>query len=180
MAWDAKDLRNRPGIRGAVVQAGAGARSGPRDAQFTGDEIVRAIAKHEPPLVLNSIGVERRVSPGRDAVLADTKIPRPESSIEAEFALQIRAARLLEPQREYEFLPPRKFRLDFAWPVLMIAVEVQGKVHRIDERFEADIEKRALALLAGWQVLEVSGATIRSGQALVWLEKLLDSTENPL
>ena len=48
-------------------------------------------------------------------------------------------------------------------------------VHRIKGRFRADIEKRALALLAGWRVLEVSGAEIRSGQAIAWLIALLQA-----
>jgi very-short-patch-repair endonuclease len=119
-------------------------------------------------------GVERRTSLGRAAVTADVKLPRPvESSIEAMFALQLRAARLPEPKREFAFCEGRKFRLDFAWPERLIAVEVQGMVHRIKERFEADIEKRALALLGGWRVLEVSGQAVRDGRALGWIEQLL-------
>jgi hypothetical protein len=45
--------------------------------------------------------------------------------------------------------------------------------HRIKGKFKRDIEKRALALLAGWRVLEVGGDEVRSGRALVWLRELL-------
>lgn len=96
------------------------------------------------------------------------------SALEIRFAQQIETKGLPAPVREFYFLDGRDFRLDFAYPHLKIGVEVQGMAHRIKGRFQADIEKRALALLAGWRVLEVSGATIKSGQAIVWLAQLLD------
>lgn len=98
---------------------------------------------------------------------------KPGSKIEELLAQQISTVGLPAPVREYRHIPGRKYRLDFAWPDRLIAVEVQGMVHRIKERFEADIEKRAESLLAGWTVLEVSGASIRDGRAIGWIEKLL-------
>ena len=95
------------------------------------------------------------------------------SQLEVRFAQQIDTKGLKQPVREFYFLDGRDFRLDFAYPDLKIGVEVQGMAHRIKGRFQADIEKRALALLAGWRVLEVSGATIKSGQAICWLAQLL-------
>lgn len=79
------------------------------------------------------------------------------------------------PKREHKHIPDRDFRLDFAWPDRKIGLEVQGMVHRIKGRFKGDIEKRALGLLAGWRVLEVSGSEIRSGQAITWLLEILDA-----
>ena len=76
--------------------------------------------------------------------------------------------------RNYFFLPDRDFELDFAWPHMKIAVEVQGMAHRIKGKFQRDIEKRALALLAGWRVLEVDGASVRDGRAIEWLKQLLE------
>ena len=76
-------------------------------------------------------------------------------------------------QRNYLFLPDRDFELDFCWPALRVGLEVQGQAHRIKGKFKADIEKRALAMLAGWKVLEVGGDQVRSGQALAWLRMLL-------
>lgn len=76
-------------------------------------------------------------------------------------------------QRNYFFLPDRDLELDYAWPLVKVAVEVQGQAHRIKGKFKRDIEKRALALLAGWRVLEVGGDEVRSGRALEWLRQLL-------
>ncbi len=98
---------------------------------------------------------------------------RQESSIEAQLALQMRALKLPAAERNYRFLPNRKLELDFAWPEAKLGVEVQGMAHRIKEKFKVDIEKRALALLGGWKVLEVGGAEIRSGVAIQWVEALL-------
>lgn len=97
------------------------------------------------------------------------------SPLELAFAQQLSILRIAAPEREFRFIEGRNFRLDFAWPGARVAVEVQGMVHRIKGRFRADIEKRALALLAGWRVLEVSGAEIRSGQAIAWLIALLQA-----
>lgn len=99
--------------------------------------------------------------------------PRQESEIERRFAQQVRTAGLPEPEREYYHITGRDFRLDFAWPTRKIGVEVQGMSHRIKSKFHADIEKRALALLAGWRILEVSGDTVRNEQGIKWVTELL-------
>lgn len=78
-------------------------------------------------------------------------------------------------QRNYLFLPDRDFEMDFAWPALRAGLEVQGLAHRIKGKFKRDIEKRALAMLAGWRVLEVGGDQVRSGKALEWLRMLLET-----
>ena len=101
------------------------------------------------------------------------EVARRPSRLERDLASYILIDGLPEPKRNYRFLPDRKFELDFAWPELKRAVEVQGMVHRIKSRFKADIEKRALALFAGWVVLEVDGDSIRSGVAVEWVKKLL-------
>lgn len=98
---------------------------------------------------------------------------RKQSGIEVLLAQQIHLLQLPTPKRNYLFMPGRHLELDFAWPQRMIAVEVQGMVHRIAGRFKADMEKRALALLAGWRILEVGGKEIRSGKAIHWIEQLL-------
>lgn len=94
------------------------------------------------------------------------------SELEVRFWQQWSQTGLPMPEREWYFLADRGFRFDFAWPSLRFAVEVQGMAHRIKERFESDIEKRALAQLNGWTVLEVSGKAIRDGRALDWAKVL--------
>jgi len=94
------------------------------------------------------------------------------SEIERRFAQQIRAAGLPDPEREYFHIAGRDFRLDFAWPGRKLGVEVQGMAHRIKAKFNTDIEKRALAMLAGWRILEVNGDAVRNETGIAWLMKL--------
>lgn len=95
------------------------------------------------------------------------------SKIERRFEQQLVDAGVAWWQRDYFFLPERDFELDFAWPLVKVAVEVQGQAHRIKGKWKRDVEKRALALLAGWRVLEVGGDEVRSGRGLAWLKELL-------
>lgn len=82
-------------------------------------------------------------------------------------------------EREFVFAAPRKWRLDFAWPDDKIAVEVEGGTwtngrHSRGAGFAADCEKYARAAILGWTVLRVTGDHVKSGQALQWLEELME------
>ena len=92
------------------------------------------------------------------------------------FAAQL-DAQAIAYEREYRFLPARRFRFDFAILPLYrcIAVEVDGAVHRIKAQFRRDREKHNLALIAGWRVLRVGSDDVRSGRALFVLECLLQN-----
>lgn len=94
------------------------------------------------------------------------------SELEHLFAKQLSDLKFAPPLREYEFMPNRGFRLDYAWPDRKIAVEVNGMVHRIKERFLRDTEKLAFAQIHGWRVLGLSGDDVRSGRGLSWLVSL--------
>src|SRR5690242_12849986 len=97
----------------------------------------------------------------------------PKSALEAQLDLHLRAEKIPAPVPEFPFLEKRHFRFDRAWPAIHFAVEIEGEVHRIKARFHADIEKYALALLAGWTVLRVDGRSIRSGRAIDWIKAAL-------
>ena len=99
--------------------------------------------------------------------------PGTESKLERRFAQQLDEAGIRGHQRNYFFLRDRDLELDFAWPSLKVAVEIQGMAHRIKGNFKRDIEKRALALLAGWRLLELDGSRVRDGSGLEWLRELL-------
>lgn len=106
----------------------------------------------------------------------DTKAPPApprESKLERRFDQQLAESGLPEPVRNYFFLDGRDLELDRAWPKRRIAVEIQGMAHRIKGKWKRDIEKRALAMLAGWRVLEVDGSSIRDGRAIEWLKTLM-------
>ena len=78
--------------------------------------------------------------------------------------------------REAPFDPKRRWRIDFAWPGPMLAVEIQGEVHRIKQQFDRDILKIQALCFAGWRYLPISSADIRSGRALELIERALRQT----
>lgn len=104
---------------------------------------------------------------------ARIRIPQPESPIEAKLAIDMRALKLPAWERNYVFLEDRSLELDFAWPAWKFGVEVDGAVHRIKDVFHRDREKQALALLARWSILRVTGLHVRDGRAVAWIEQLL-------
>jgi len=62
------------------------------------------------------------------------------------------------PEREYRFDPKRRWRFDFAWPSLRIAVEIEGGVwirgrHVRPVGYLGDLEKYNRAVVLGWRVL---------------------------
>lgn len=94
-----------------------------------------------------------------------------ESPLERMFAAQVEAAGLPAPEREYRFAPPRRWRFDFAWPDLLIAVECEGGIHSHGRHvrasgFTADCEKYNAATLAGWRVLRYTASQIEDGTAI--------------
>lgn len=107
-----------------------------------------------------------------DAVHRKREAPK-ESKLERRLDQQIEDAGFPAPRKNHYFMKGRDLELDRAWVDWKIAVEVQGMAHRIKGKFKRDIEKRALAMLQGWRVLEVDGAAIRDGKAIEWLRSLL-------
>ena len=118
------------------------------------------------------------------------------SKLEDQLLFQIRAAKLPEPIREYRFAayivggPGRglrvalsekglkDWRFDFAWPDSKIAVEVEGGGwsngrHTRGKGFSDDLEKYNAAMLNGWTVYRCDSDLIKSGKALITIEKLL-------
>ncbi len=74
------------------------------------------------------------------------------------------------PEREYRFEPSRRWRFDFAWPDMLIAVEVEGGTrhqgrHNRHEGFENDCEKyNHAALVYGWYVLRFTSDMVKDGR----------------
>lgn len=98
------------------------------------------------------------------------------SSWETYLELQIEEAGLPKPEREYKFLKSRKFRFDFAWPVLLFAVEVDGNVyhtsrHTTGAGYSRDCEKFALATIEGYRVIRVTTGQVNKGQAIEWISE---------
>lgn len=101
------------------------------------------------------------------------------SYLEETLFLQLKAESLIDGlKREHRFHPTRRWRMDFAWPKQMLAVEVEGGIwgygrHNRPRGFIKDTEKYNQAALKGWTVLRFTGSAIRSGQALKKIKKAL-------
>lgn len=102
------------------------------------------------------------------------------SAPERDFEIQLRATGVGGWEREYRFAAPRRWRFDFAWSAVKLAVEIEGGVwssgrHTRGAGFEADCEKYAVATVLGWRVLRVTPTHVRDGRALGWVEACLDA-----
>lgn len=102
------------------------------------------------------------------------------SLLEETLLWQIKRAKLAIPTAEYVFARDRgrRWRFDFAWPDLLIAIEVEGGTwvngrHNRGAGFEKDCEKYSTAALDGWRVLRFTGKQIESGWALKTVEEML-------
>ena len=78
-----------------------------------------------------------------------------ESEAETLFLQLARSRGLPEPRRQYTLiLQGRKYRLDFAWPELRIAVEIDGaSVHAEPSALRSDLLRQNRIILDGWAVL---------------------------
>ena len=104
----------------------------------------------------------------------------PASLSEDAIAWQLRASGAPQPEREYRFASPRRWRFDFAWPDLRLALEVEGGTwvggrHVRPAAFEGDCEKYNAATLLGWAVLRVTPAMVDDGRALAAVERYLEA-----
>lgn len=100
------------------------------------------------------------------------------SKLETAFAFQVLASGLPEPEREFMFVPGRRFRADFAWVKARLLVEIEGGVwirgrHNRGGGFIKDCEKYNLAALGGWVVMRFTSETVLDGSALRMVEEYL-------
>jgi very-short-patch-repair endonuclease len=108
------------------------------------------------------------------------KTPKQPSDLEAELSKQFSAAGIRQPLTEYRFHETRKWRFDFAWPELKLAVEVEGGGwsggrHTRGTGFEADLEKYDAAMRMGWNIYRCAGRLIKDGSALKTITVLINS-----
>lgn len=101
------------------------------------------------------------------------------STLETLLFGQIRSAGLPTPEREVSFHPTRAWRLDLAWPVAMLAVEIDGGTwtrgrHVRAQGYEDGCVKCAEASLLGWTVIRATGEMVRDGRALEFVRRALE------
>jgi len=99
------------------------------------------------------------------------------SNLEQEFEWLLKAHKMPCMEREYRFVPDRRWRFDFAYTGQKIAVEIEGGIwnggrHTRGSGYEKDLEKYNRATIEGWKVLRYTGRTM--GQAIDDLNKILN------
>ena len=99
---------------------------------------------------------------GKDAILA--------------FVAVLKAVGLPEPEPEYRFARPRRWRFDLSWPEQRIAFEREGATwtggrHTTGRGYRNDCEKYSNAAILGWIVIRATADMIRNGTALALVEK---------
>lgn len=77
------------------------------------------------------------------------------------------------------FHPTRKWRFDYAWPDVKIALEIQGGIfrggrHARPAGYVKDMEKMNNAQLLGWRVFQVLPSDLTSGIATELLKEVFD------
>lgn len=85
-----------------------------------------------------------------------------------------RDAGLPEPVPEHQFHPVRRWRFDYAWPLRLLALEVEGGQwvngrHNRGSGQIADMEKYSAAALLGWRILYYTPQQMRDGTAMAAL-----------
>jgi very-short-patch-repair endonuclease len=120
-----------------------------------------------------------------------------QESREDEFAFQLKACKFPPVARQHRFAESigRQWRFDFAFPTVMLAVEIEGLVvtqmhervggklrvrtvvtgrHATITGFRADIEKYNSAAALGWTVLRFEQKQVQTGEALALTRRLLE------
>ncbi len=85
---------------------------------------------------------------------------------------------LSRPVPEHRFHPDRKWRFDYAWLKLKVALEIDGGAysqgrHTRGKGFIKDQEKRNEALLLGWKVFHCVPQDVKDGSVFELLKRAL-------
>lgn len=83
------------------------------------------------------------------------------------------------PLEEYRFHHIRKWRIDYAWPEKMVAVEIEGAVwaqgrHTRGSGFVKDMEKYNHAALLGWRIFRFTPQQLKKGEAQAFMAEVLN------
>lgn len=120
------------------------------------------------------------------------------SQLEKSLAFHIRAHKLPAPEQEYRFAAMatggtgegvrkrlkaarlKDWRFDFAWPDLMLAVEVEGGAwvggrHTRGKGFIEDLKKYQEAQRMGWTIYRTAGELIKNGEAVRTIKELIQT-----
>ena len=101
------------------------------------------------------------------------------SALENLFAFQLDAAGLTQYVREYQAIPGRKFRFDFAFVDERLLIEINGGTynggaHGRGVGINRDYEKGNLAVQHGFRLLQFDTKMVKSGVGLEFTEQLIN------
>lgn len=99
------------------------------------------------------------------------------SLIDALVDAQAKEAGWPVPEREYRYVPSRKFRADYAFPAQRVLLEIQGGVfthqaHGSISGLLRDIERGNFAAAYGWRLIRLTPSQIKEGSLTAWLQML--------
>ena len=105
------------------------------------------------------------------------------SPLEDLFAMQLDAAGLGGYVREFQAIPGRKFRFDFAFLRERLLIEINGGTynggaHGRGVGINRDYIKNNLAVVNNWRVLSFDTKQVKSGEALQVTEQILTNQSN--
>lgn len=100
------------------------------------------------------------------------------SHLEDRLARYLAMEGLPAPVREHRFAAPRRWRFDFAWPSLWLAVELEGGVfvhgrHSRGVDMTGDCDKYNVAAVLGWRVYRFTVKHFESGVVFTVVRALL-------
>ena len=131
---------------------------------------------------LEQLGTRGRSRAGLLAGLVDARSTRavPESPLETRFLRLLRRAKLTLPAIQYEIRDGGRLlaRVDFAYPALKLAIEIDGyRWHSGRAKWERDLARRNALMARGWRILHVTSTDLdgRSGDLLAWIAHALNS-----
>lgn len=106
------------------------------------------------------------------------KIPPKNTTVDL-LEYQLRVEKLWGWVAEHRFHPTRGWRMDFANPAAMLAIEIEGLTfeggrHQRFKGFTEDCKKYFEAMMLGWRVIRVTPAMVRHGFAIDYIKRALN------
>ena len=107
------------------------------------------------------------------------------SAAEGAFAMLLQLNDITGAEREYEFHPERRWRLDFAWPDKKVAVEIEGLTydggrHQRIAGYKSDLDKYNAALMMGWTVYRIAATDVYKNKKIMAPEQHIENLKRLL
>jgi len=99
------------------------------------------------------------------------------ASLPSRFELAAKVLNLPPYEAEHRFHAKRRWRFDYAWPAVKVAVEIEGGIwnksrHTTAKGYSNDCEKYNHAAAAGWVVIRLT--EIHMKDSVKWVEFIGD------